>query len=212
VTRLAALVPGYATVARVSEVLHLAPRSVRDLIYSGRLPSLRLGRLHYIKASDLELERRRRLGLPLPRRGPRSAHPRPRPVQLTKPAPRQTGESAAPRPHADPAARRQRAAERSALVSRWLQRHGNAEPRLPATVLSVTEPINCEVCAREIRRGRMIEFSTDSGQTGSHLCLTCGRRALLDWADRRRQEAAAARRLSESLGEPQPEAVPSLVA
>jgi hypothetical protein len=34
------------------------------------------------------------------------------------------------------------------------------------------------------------------------MCLTCGRRALLEWADRRRQEAAAARQLSQSLGEP----------
>jgi hypothetical protein len=67
-TRLAATLPGYASVARVSELLHLAPRSVRDLIYTGRLPSVRVGRLHYIKATDLDLERRRRLGSPLPLR------------------------------------------------------------------------------------------------------------------------------------------------
>ncbi|MDQ3812096.1 MAG: helix-turn-helix domain-containing protein, partial [Chloroflexota bacterium] len=62
--KLTALVPGYATVARASEILQLAPRSVRDLIYSGRLPSVRLARAHYIRAADVEAERRRRLGLP----------------------------------------------------------------------------------------------------------------------------------------------------
>ncbi|HEX8968016.1 MAG TPA: helix-turn-helix domain-containing protein, partial [Chloroflexota bacterium] len=60
----ASKLPGYASVARASEVLRLAPRSVRDLIYTGRLPSQRIGRLHYIHATDLEVERRRRLGLP----------------------------------------------------------------------------------------------------------------------------------------------------
>jgi hypothetical protein len=34
------------------------------------------------------------------------------------------------------------------------------------------------------------------------LCLTCGRRALLDWADRRRQDAAAARRIAQELSTP----------
>src|SRR5207237_4518440 len=77
VARIAALLPGYANVARASEVLHLAPRSVRDLIYAGRLPSLRVGRLHFVRVSDLEIERRRRLGLPV--RAVRSAAtPRPR--------------------------------------------------------------------------------------------------------------------------------------
>ena len=66
--RVAAVLPGYASVARAAEVLHLAPRSVRDLIYAGRLPSARIGRLHYVRASDLEAERRRRLGLRLPAR------------------------------------------------------------------------------------------------------------------------------------------------
>ena len=67
-TRLAATLPGYANVARVSEVLHLAPRSVRDLIYTGRLPSVRVGRQHYLKATDVDLERRRRLAVPMPGR------------------------------------------------------------------------------------------------------------------------------------------------
>jgi hypothetical protein len=41
----------------------------------------------------------------------------------------------------------------------------------------------------------------------SQLCVTCGRRVLLDWADRRRLEASAARRMAQDLGvttEPQP--------
>ena len=46
--------------------LRLAPRSVRDLIYTGRLPSARLGRRHFLRIPDVEAERRRRLGLPLP--------------------------------------------------------------------------------------------------------------------------------------------------
>src|ERR671928_1680663 len=100
--RVAAVLPGYATVARASEVLHLAPRSVRDLIYAGRLPSLRIGRLHYVRATDLELERRRRLGLPLPRRQ-RTPRPR-RAPQLSLPS--------VERAHVDPEVRRKRAAER----------------------------------------------------------------------------------------------------
>ena len=194
--RVAATLPGYASVTRVSEVLHLAPRSVRDLIYAGRLPSLRVGRLHYIKASDLELERRRRLGLPMPVRRARATQPRPRPIHTA---------SFTERPHIDPVLRRQRAAERAALVDRWVERHHSADPRVPATVVRVTSPTSCAVCQREVHRGRMVDFSVDEAQPAIRLCPTCGRRALLDWADRRRQEAAAARRLSQSLGEPQPE-------
>src|ERR671938_207708 len=63
------VVPGFVTVQGAGEVLHLAPRSVRDLIYAGRLPSVRLGRLHFVSTADLEVERRRRLGLALPRPG-----------------------------------------------------------------------------------------------------------------------------------------------
>jgi hypothetical protein len=234
VTRAAATLGGYASVARASEVLHLAPRSVRDLIYAGRLPSLRVGRLHYIKASDLDLERRRRLHLPLPTRSPRTrnqatrsatastdgSEPRSSPAQThaTEDQPAAPGlhdQPAAPalqRQHARPALqrqrvdtalRRERAAERAEMVSRWVQRHPGAHPRVPAVVLGVTTPVTCEVCGREIRRGRVVELSADDGRTApSRLCVTCGRRALLDWADRRRQEAAAARQLSHSLGEP----------
>jgi hypothetical protein len=148
-----------------------------------------VGRLHFIKASDLELERRRRLGRPLSQRVPRTAKRH------------ADARAATTRPHADPALRRQRAAERAELVTRWVRRHGAAEPHVPAVVLGVTVPLSCEVCGREVRRGRIVELSPDSGQARARLCVTCGRRALLDWADRRRQEAAAARRLSESLAQ-----------
>jgi excisionase family DNA binding protein len=191
----AARLPGYASVARAAEVLHLAQRSVRDLIYSGRLPSLRVGRLHYIKASDLEQERRRRLGLPVrqhaghtPRRGERA------PRQLTPRGPRQGT--------LDAELRRRRAAERAELVTRWAQRHGVIEPRVPARVLAVASALHCDACGRNVRSGRMVELLGESESGGGRLCLTCGRRAVLDWADHRRLEAAAARRLAQSLGEP----------
>jgi hypothetical protein len=190
--RLAATLPGYASVARASEVLHLAPRSVRDLIYQGRIPSLRIGRMHYIRASDLDVERRRRLGLPARQRL----------------APRRDSEthrraSRSPRNHSlDAALRRQRSAERAALVTRWSRHHHMLAPRVPAQVRSVAEPVTCEACSRVLRQGRFVELTTDSGHTSS-LCVTCGRRALLEWADQRRQEALAARELSHSLGEPE---------
>src|SRR4030088_1979807 len=120
--RVAAVLPGYATVTYSSAVLHLAPRSVRDLIYSGRLPSVRIGRLHYVRATDLELERRRRLGLRLPSRTPRT--------------PRQRGiRPRVERGHVDPALRRERAAERAALVNQWAERHHPAAPELPFAAL-----------------------------------------------------------------------------
>ena len=191
--------PGYASVERASEVLHLARRSVRDLIYAGRLPSLRVGRLHYIKSVDLDLERRRRLGLPLPQRPAARPHHAARRRSTTQDT-------------LDAEVRRQRAAERAAqraaLVSRWALRHGSVEPRVPAVMVGVTTPVTCEACGRQVRRGGVVELAPEPGQPTAQLCVTCGRRALLDWADRRRLEAAAARRLSRSLGEPQPLAEP----
>ncbi|MBV9580383.1 MAG: hypothetical protein JO057_17495 [Chloroflexi bacterium] len=242
-----ARLPGYASVARASEVLHLADRSVRDLIYRGRVPSLRVGRLHYIKTSDLEQERRRRLGLPARRkteRAPRTATPQqterapsaehaspipphqterapsdehasqippqqteraPSDEQATRMPPHQQTQRAprAPRQQSlDAELRRHRAAERAEQVSRWARRHGVVEPRVPARVLTITTPVTCDACGRTVRAGRVVELLTDTGVAGGQLCLSCGRRALLDWADRRRQEAAAARRLSQALGEP----------
>src|SRR5438034_2048596 len=64
--RITVQLPGYVTVAGAADRLRLAPRSVRDLIYIGRLPSARLGRRHILRIPDVEAERRRRLGLPLP--------------------------------------------------------------------------------------------------------------------------------------------------
>ena len=183
--RAGARVPGHASVARAGEVLHLAPRSVRDLIYVGHLPSLRVGRLHYIKTGDLESERRRRLGLPLP-----VAHVR-RPRLK-----RQPPSLHADRARIDPALRTQRAAERAALARQWADRHAiPSEPQLPFVVLGVTTPTTCASCGREVRRGRILETAQ-----GSWLCLACGRRAVLDWADQRRREATAARRLAKSFG------------
>src|SRR5438477_5565248 len=65
-TRTVVELPGYVTVSAAAERLRLAPRSVRDLIYAGRVPSARLGRRHFLRVPDVETERRRRLGLPLP--------------------------------------------------------------------------------------------------------------------------------------------------
>src|SRR5690349_20726439 len=138
-TRFAATLPGYASVARASQILHLAPRSVRDLIYAGRVPSLRIGRLHFIQAADLEQERRRRLGLPKhePRR------PTPRTRTTTEKTPRNRS--------LDGALRRQRATERADLVKRWSQRHSAPTPTLPLHVLSVVDPLTCEACSRVVR-------------------------------------------------------------
>src|SRR6267143_3485341 len=185
--RVTAVLPGYATVTHSSEVLHLAPRSVRDLIYSGRLPSLRIGRLHYVRATDLELERRRRLGLRPPSRKPRAA--------------RRTGMTSfrpsAERGHVDPVLRRERAAERAALVNQWAKRHHLDAPDLPFAATLADGPTACQSCGRIIPAGTR---AVHTAQDGSHLCVTCGRRVLLDWADRRRVEAAAARRIAQDLG------------
>src|SRR5947199_2992735 len=82
-TRTVVELPGYITVSAAAERLRLAPRSVRDLVYAGRLASARLGRRHFLRVPDVEAERRRRLGLPLPK--PRAAHvPRPRPGTPTR--------------------------------------------------------------------------------------------------------------------------------
>src|SRR3569833_1904239 len=108
-------VPGFHSVRRVSALLPLAPRSVRELIYMGRLPSVRLGRLHYVRAADVEIERRRRLGLALPK--PRKPQLRRRVTHLralpTEPSRRLSPTSAS-------SARSERAAERKQLLERWL--------------------------------------------------------------------------------------------
>jgi hypothetical protein len=99
--------------------------------------------------------------------------------------------------------RRQRAKERAELAKQWARRHSVQEPNVPAHVLAVTAPVTCDACGRKVRRGRIVQMVPEPGQPPASLCVTCGRRALLDWSDRRRQEATAARRLSRSLGEPE---------
>jgi hypothetical protein len=165
----------------------LAPRSVRDLIYSGRLPSLRIGRLHYLRATDLELERRRRLGLQLPKRKPRAPRAR-----TTEPSTRPRTE----RGHIDPTLRRERAAERLTLVNEWAERHHLAAPDVPFAATIATSPTACAICGRKLRAGtRVLQPAGDETQ----LCLPCARRVLLDWADHRRLEASAARRMAQEL-------------
>ena len=184
--RVAAVLPGYASVARASDVLHLAPRSVRDLIYRGRLPSLRIGRLHYVRATDLEVERRRRLGLRMPARRQRVARPRDA-----------TRTPTLRRAHVDPEVRKQRAAQRAADVSHWAERHHPVEPQVPFEAAIAAEDGVCAICGRGLRAGGRVVHSDHE-----QLCVTCGRRALLAWADRRRQDAAAARRIAQELGAP----------
>jgi hypothetical protein len=191
-------------VSRAAEALHLAPRSVRDLIYAGRLPSLRIGRLHYVRATDLEQERRRRLGLPPPaqRRAKRQRRAAPAPAAAETPRPErpQVGPELRPRPerpHVDPALRRRRAAERADVVRRWAQRHQPGAPSVPFVPLTLAEATTCAVCGRALRANQP---AVEALETRDHLCLACGRRALMFWADQRRLEAATARRLAQDLG------------
>jgi excisionase family DNA binding protein len=187
-------VPGFLTVRGAAEQLKLAPRSVRDLIYAGRLPSVRLGRVHFVSVGDVELERRRRLGLPLPRPRARTRRPRPPAVAAGAAEPRATK----PRKPAEQTTRRQRAAERAALLERWLHAsHHASAPRLPFTAETSTEPGACDACQRPLRPGaRRLHVDAHDAQASATLCLTCGRRAVLRWADDRRRESIAARRLA----------------
>src|SRR5262245_16297826 len=191
-TRTVVEVPGYVTVAVAADRLRLAPRSVRDLVYAGRMPSARLGRRHLLRVPDVEAERRRRLGLPLP--APRPAARRRR-VLRERPdgppaAPR--GEPAAVQPRAaspsGSATRRERAQRRAEQLERWLRGHGPSTPRLPFTALDLgAESAACDACQRPVRAGgRMVEAGAADGRPAARLCLTCARRALLEWSDGRR--------------------------
>jgi excisionase family DNA binding protein len=184
--RLTAVLSGYSTVAQAAEVLRLASRSVRDLIYSGRLPSVRIGRVHFIRGTDLERERRRRLGLPLPR--PRAYR------RVARPSEHQ---------HVDPALRAQRAAERLAARGEWAAQHRpspHAVPFRARTVTSAGEPVVCASCHRPLPPGSaIVEQLSSASQPQARLCARCGRRALLAWSDQRRAEAAAARDLAQHL-------------
>jgi len=200
--------PGYVTVAGAADRLRLAPRSVRDLIYTGRLPSARLGRRHFLKLTDVEAERRRRLGLPLPRR---------RPVARHRQAPRRPSETQQPPRHVDDKsavqasaarsatseARRERARQREAALERWMRSgHAGEAPRLPfKTVELEGESSRCDACQRPVRPGgRMMDAAENDAHSAARLCLTCARRTVLAWSDRRRREAVAARRLAQELG------------
>lgn len=190
--------PGFLSVKGVAQELRLAPRSVRDLIYAGRLPSVRLGRLHYVSVADADLERRRRLGLPLPRQ----THPRLAAV------PRTSGARRAP-PVATPdggsaglAMRRARAAERASLRQQWLHAGRRpAEPALPFAPTTALALTPCTACGRRLAAGgTIVDAAPSDGRQAGRLCVTCARRTLLDWADGRRRESLAARRLAQHLG------------
>ena len=218
-SRTAPELPGFVTVRGAGDRLRLAPRSVRDLIYTGRLPSTRLGRRHYLRASDVDLERRRRLGLPLaaPHRAPRPARPRrasaptlhllpdnafssEEPRAVTPSAARPRAGHRAPNP-ASAAARHARAEERGALFERWLHSgHRPDVPDLPYRVLSLAQAAACYACHRPIRtNGRMIQAEAVDGRADARLCLPCGRRTILAWSDARRREAIAARQMARDL-------------
>jgi excisionase family DNA binding protein len=185
--KLTAVLPGYGSVAHAAQVLHLAPRSVRDLIYSGRLPSLRIGRLHLIRATDLEAERRRRMGLPLPRPRTRRAE-----------TPTQRQHTYVP---VDPAVRAQRAAERTAARLAWAQQHRQSALGVPFQPLQLAEATRCGSCGRELGAGaHAVDQLATQAQPEHRLCVRCGRRAILAWADQRQAQTVAARRMAADLG------------
>jgi hypothetical protein len=203
--------PGFLTVKGASNRLRLAPRSVRDLIYVGRLPSVRLGRLHFLRSADVEAERRRRLGLPLPELHRRAAQPsssalrgQTRAIErpLTDAAPLESRVTVVRRRPVDSSTRRERAAERAQLLQRWLNSgHRPSEPYFPFSAVTVAAADTCEVCGRAVRAGgRMVNAQQVFGRDTVRLCTTCARRAMLAWADERRREAAAARQLARELG------------
>jgi hypothetical protein len=200
-----AALPGYIPVAGAATRLHLASRSVRDLIYGGRLPSTRLGRRHFLRVLDVEAERRRRLGLPLPQRvsGVRRV---PRPERGERPTsqrlaaePRSLPQAASP---VRSEARHERAQQRTSEFERWLRSgHASGMPSLPFVTVDLDVEAACDACRRPVRAGgRMVDAGVADGRSAARLCLTCARRALLAWSDSRRREAVAARRLAQALG------------
>src|SRR5688500_11086915 len=129
-TRTVVELPGYVTVAVAAERLRLAPRSVRDLVYAGRLPSARLGRRHFLRVADVEAERRRRLGLPLPQ-ARTAARRRPAPRRQLGMVPTPLRAERTPSTTSS-AARRARAEQRAAELERWLRSgHAPGSPTLP---------------------------------------------------------------------------------
>ena len=67
-------------------------------------------------------------------------------------------------------------------------------------------------------RRSALQLEPTDGHAAAVLCLTCGRRAVLRWADDRRRESVAARRLATDASflqlqlQHQPEPAPSAVA
>jgi excisionase family DNA binding protein len=196
-TRTIVELPGYVTVAVAADRLKLAPRTVRDLVYGGRLPSARLGRRHFLKTTDVEGERRRRLGLPL-----LQANPVARRRRSTRPTPLRHAEPRAAAGATRSDARRERAAQRAAALEHWLRSHHSpVAPSLPFERLEVgANGANCDACKRPVRSGGQMLQALPETDTAARLCLTCGRRALLAWSDARRREALAARRFAQELG------------
>jgi hypothetical protein len=83
------------------------------------------------------------------------------------------------------------------VVRRWAQRHEPTTPRVPFAPVTLSEATTCAACGRALRANQR---ALDALEPGQRLCLTCGRRALMVWADQRRLEAAAARRMALDLG------------
>jgi hypothetical protein len=207
-TRTVVELPGFVTVAVAADRLRLAPRSVRDLVYAGRLASARLGRRHFLRVPDVEAERRRRLGLPLPQARPVARQPRaPRQRPDTRPTALHAGTEPAVQPRTtrsmNSETRRERARQRAAELERWLRSgHGPGAPSLPFTRVDLSAATaTCDGCRRTVRSGgRVVDAAAADGRPAARLCLTCARRALLAWSDARRREAVAARRLAQELG------------
>ncbi len=99
-------------------------------------------------------------------------------------------------------ARRERAAERAALRSRWLRASQHrVDPGLPFEVDAAPQAITCQACGRGLAVGARVVRLADSAGSVTQLCRTCGRQAILTWSDQRRAEAAAARQLAQDLGD-----------
>ncbi|MBV9358158.1 MAG: hypothetical protein JO023_21815 [Chloroflexi bacterium] len=99
-------------------------------------------------------------------------------------------------------ARRERAAERAALRSRWLRASQHrVQPDVPFEVDSATQATTCPACGRALPVGTRVVRLADPARSVTQLCRTCGRQALLTWSDQRRAEATAARQLAHDLGD-----------
>jgi hypothetical protein len=106
---------------------------------------------------------------------------------------------ASPRPRGavDLARRRERAAQRAAEADRWSERNPDSLPRVPFHVTIADDcGCGCDQCGRQTPCGQAYLRADATDQA---LCVTCARSELMRWADQRRAEAAAARRLAGQL-------------